>query len=326
MKFLRKPFRWAIVLVAVLAVATGYTMLDTFVIPKTYASATAASAPDTNKTLPPIVTDTTVGIVPQSAVTSAGSAVSETTSDTTAAAPDYSYEDAHMRIRIDVVRENGVVYYAADIQLADVSFLQTAFAKDQFGKNITEVPSGMAADHNAILAVNGDYCGFRNTGLVIRNGELYRDNPRSAPENQSLLIDKNGDFSVITEGSVSGQDLVDQGITQSFSFGPALVTDGQPCASLPTSVGPKNPRTAIGQLGPLHYLMVVVDGRTPTSKGMTLKELQKAFTDRGAICAYNLDGGGSAVMVFNGSVISVPTDGSYMGERRVSDIIYIPKP
>jgi exopolysaccharide biosynthesis protein len=85
-----------------------------------------------------------------------------------------------------------------------------------------------------------------------------------------------------------------------------------------------NPRVAIGQIGPLHYLFVVVDGRTGTSDGMTLPELAQIFYKRKAITAYNLDGGGSSTMWYNGKVINRPTtDGNYIGERAVSDIVYI---
>lgn len=40
--------------------------------------------------------------------------------------------------------------------------------------------------------------------------------------------------------------------------------------------------------------------------------------------AYNLDGGGSATMYFNGRVVNTPTSNGDPGdEREVSDIVYI---
>jgi exopolysaccharide biosynthesis protein len=84
-----------------------------------------------------------------------------------------------------------------------------------------------------------------------------------------------------------------------------------------------NPRTAIGQVSALHYIVIVSDGRTNKSAGLSLLELADEFFDRGCTVAYNLDGGGSATMWFNGKVINIPKDGKYFGERSVSDIVYI---
>ena len=81
----------------------------------------------------------------------------------------------------------------------------------------------------------------------------------------------------------------------------------------------REPRTAIGQLGPLHYLILVVDGRQESSQGMLFSELQQTFVDYGVISAYNLDGGGSATLYYNGEVLNSPC---VEGERRVSDIIF----
>ena len=103
-----------------------------------------------------------------------------------------------------------------------------------------------------------------------------------------------------------------------------LVVDGQISDTSETSVSQKaNPRTAIGQISPLHYLFIVVDGRSDESDGMTLPQLAQVFIDHGATLAYNLDGGGSAAMWLNGDLINNPTDGHKSSERNISDIIYI---
>ena len=84
-----------------------------------------------------------------------------------------------------------------------------------------------------------------------------------------------------------------------------------------------NPRTAIGMVEPLHYILVVSDGRTDESEGLTLDELAEVMADYGCTQAYNLDGGGSSTMVFNGTVINNPTSsGRSEKERSVSDIVY----
>ncbi len=297
----KNKYRWAICMSLILSLSTTYTLLDAFVLPKSYALAENVNidAEDTTNTTNYINTTAT-------------KTVSEN-----------SYSDDNISINIEKVSENGVVYYAADVKISDVSYFKTALAKNTFGKNITETTSQMAEENNAIFAVNGDYYGFRDIGLIIRNGTLYRDEARRAPDNEALTIDNNGNFGIAEEGDISGESLIGEGILQSFSFGPILVKDGEK-ADISTKVSErKNPRTAIGQIYPLHYIFIVVDGRSNESSGMTLDELAKVFINRGASIAYNLDGGGSSSMWLNGRLINNPTDGKSSGERSISDIIYI---
>jgi exopolysaccharide biosynthesis protein len=85
-----------------------------------------------------------------------------------------------------------------------------------------------------------------------------------------------------------------------------------------------NPRTAIAYVEPLHYLIVVSDGRTSESKGLKLYQMANFLKGLGATVAYNLDGGGSSTMYFGGKVINNPTtNGKTISEREVSDIVYI---
>ena len=85
-----------------------------------------------------------------------------------------------------------------------------------------------------------------------------------------------------------------------------------------------NPRTAIGLIDNNHYLFVVSDGRTQESEGLSLYQLAQFMKSLGAKTAYNLDGGGSSTMVFQGSLINKPTtSGRDIRERKVSDIVYI---
>lgn len=308
-EFFKKKYRWAMVMAVILSFSTTFTMLDAFVIPKSYGIVTQVKNTTTNTETPAEVTDTENN---------------ETSESTEAVITDYSYEDDNISINVERVNENGTIFYVADIQVSDVNYLKTAFAKDTFGKNITETTSVMAQENKAIFAINGDYYGFRDTGLIIRNGILYRDTARKSPDNQALTLNSNGDLGIVTEGETTGSSLIDEGILQTFSFGPVLVNDGQIVSTSSTSVSKKaNPRTAIGQISPLHYIVIVADGRTDESIGMTLDQLAQEFLERGATVAYNLDGGGSSTLWLNGEIINNPTDGRHDGERSVSDIIYI---
>ena len=133
-------------------------------------------------------------------------------------------------------------------------------------------------------------------------------------------------FSIIQESEVTAQELLEQGAVQVFSFGPGLLEDGELLVGTGDEVDrakASNPRTAIGFVGEGHYVLVVSDGRTEESEGLSLYELALFLKELGVSTAYNLDGGGSSTMVFLGRVVNVPTSGRSVKERAVTDIIYV---
>jgi exopolysaccharide biosynthesis protein len=242
-------------------------------------------------------------------------------SDVTA---ENSYEDENMTVQIREYEVNNTAVYVADIQLSSPEYLKTAFAQNTYGKNVKAATSDIAEENDAVLAINGDFYGARNAGYVIRNGVLYRD---TGAGNEDLVIYADGSMEIISEDDVSAEELLENGAWQVFSFGPALITDGTVSVSEGEEVGQamaSNPRTAIGILGEGHYVMVVSDGRSEESEGLTLYELAQFMDSLGVETAYNLDGGGSSTMVFNGELINHPTtSGNSVKERSVSDIVYI---
>lgn len=236
-----------------------------------------------------------------------------------------SYSDSNITITLTEYREYDTAIYVADIRVTDVQYLKAAFAKNSYGKNIKEKTSDMAQSHNAILAINGDYYGSRDKGYVLRNGQLYRDTAGS--DREDLVIWSDGSFGIAYERLTSADSLLDTQAWQVFSFGPALVKNGYVSVDEDTEVGQatySNPRTAIAIVDELHYLMVVSDGRTDRSAGLTLYQLAHFLQSKGATMAYNLDGGGSSTMYFNGRVVNEPVNhGSTVSERSISDIVYI---
>ncbi|MDW4571394.1 phosphodiester glycosidase family protein [Microbacterium sp. M3] len=242
-----------------------------------------------------------------------------------------SYSDGATSVTISTVTEGSgsdtVTYYVADVTLSDATTLRSAFAKDQFGENITQLTSGIAADNSAIFAVNGDYYGFRDTGIVIRNGVVYRDEPAR----QGLVFYTDGRVEVYDETTTTADELLAAGAWNTLSFGPAIVEDGTVVEGIEDtevdtnfgnhSIQGDQPRTAVGVIDENHLVFVVVDGRqSGYSAGVTLTELADIMVDLGATTAYNLDGGGSSTMYFNGDVVNQPSNG---GERATSDILYI---
>lgn len=237
---------------------------------------------------------------------------------------DRAYEDANIRLTITESRECDTTIYMADVVLTSPTLLKTALAQGLYGRNVTEKTSVTAENVSAILAINGDYYGSRERGYVMRGGVVYRE---SSMGYDALAIMADGSFRIVQEGETALSELADAGAVDVFSFGPALVLDGQVVVTAADEVGramEDNPRTAIGIYEPGHYVLLVSDGRTRESTGLTLLQLAEFMQRAGVQTAYNLDGGGSSTMVFMGEVINNPTtSGRRITERSVSDIVYI---
>ncbi len=227
-----------------------------------------------------------------------------------------TYRSSNINIAINKVSANGTTYFVADIYLSDISYFKTAFAKGIYGHGLSDEALDIANENNAILGISGDYYGIRDVGVVIRNGQLYREGSLD----DVLVMNNDGSMQTFTREQFDIEQVKANGAWQAWSFGPMLLDGGQPMSSFNSRLNPQNPRAAIGCFEPGHYCFVVVDGRQPGySDGMTLTELSRIFDDLGCTTAYNLDGGKSALMTFQGKIVNQP----YQGGRKVSDIVYI---
>ena len=209
---------------------------------------------------------------------------------------DTSYVTDDISINITTLREYNTNIYVADVVLSSTDSLSAGLAGGVLGRNITDTTSDIASECNAILAINGDFYGFRDSGPIIRNGYLYRTNARNS-SSESLAIYDNGNMEILDESDIDATTLLSDGVTQLFSFGPGLIENGQISVSAGQEVDQSmksNPRTAIGMISPLHYIFVVSDGRTSASTGLSLIQLAQVMQEQGCVTAYNLDGGGSS--------------------------------
>lgn len=228
-----------------------------------------------------------------------------------------SYRSPDISIEIETVQQNGNTYYVADVYVRSIEFFGTAFAKGEFGHGIRDEVADIAEDAGAIFAVSGDYYGARSSGLVIRNGNLYRD---SMSDNDICILYADGTMRTFSPSEFDIDEAILAGAYHSWTFGPKLLENGMPAREFNSTVEETNPRCAMGYYEPGRYCFVLVDGRQKGySAGMTLTELAALFYSRGCTEAYNLDGGQSAMMVFMGELVNRPTGGG----RRISDIIYI---
>lgn len=218
-------------------------------------------------------------------------------------------------------------YYSADchfvrIKIKHPSQLRTAIAKEVVGSS-RSVTSKMASAKNALVAINGEFYTQRESSVfIVKQCQMIKSSPAS--KLHQLIIDMSGNFHITTskDDSAAMISQLNGNIYQGFSFGPALVVDGEareyPDYYFDADSG--NPRTCIGQLGELDYLLCVVDGRTDDDDGMNTMRLAGIMAEKGCLNAYNLDGGGSSTLYWHGKVVnSMNREGA---ERDISDCVY----
>ena len=222
---------------------------------------------------------------------------------------------------------------AVHVKVADASQLRTALTENSIKRNhyvwVTD------AKNNAVVAIGGEFLYSNPKTYTVRMGVTLRT--RGYKSRDTLITDQNGDFHIFIGYSDKQREEIEaQGyqIINLFNFGPALVIDGElkyhEGDTWKYSVGytkALQPRTAIGQIGPLEYLMVVVDGRNvrcpredgtiKLAKGLNVVTLGQYMLDHGCVQAYTLDGGGSAAMYYHNDIFSVPNS-----KRGVTDIVY----
>ncbi len=337
-----------------------FTLLDAFVIPHGVIAMESADYVEIEKEEP-------VSIHPVTEEEEAAAA--EEAANTKPQITRTSYVTADVDIQISELRSYDSDVYAADVIVQDPELLRSGLAEGSFGRNVNETTSRIAEENNAILAVNGDFYGFRNNGFVLRNGYLFRSEKRADEDSEDLVIYQDGTMEIVKEKITDIQTLISNGATQIYSYGPGLIVDGE--ITVEENAGDaaatnRSPRTAIGYVPPkeiepeeteeeeaeedaeegseegeseedseeeeevlyeegTHYVLLVADGRSSESAGLTLYELAEVMQSLGCTQAYNLTGGASSTMYFNGQIVNNPTSGFTDGERRLSDIVFIEK-
>ncbi len=248
---------------------------------------------------------------------------------------DCSYVDQSIAVYVWREWRDNCCFNVARIKIADPSQLRTALERDSIKLN--NYVWKIAKPKNAVIACGGEFLAHkRNKGAYcIRMGVKLRDN-KGIKSHDALIIDQNGNFHATKGFSVEQlEKLQKKGITpiNVFNFGPILVVDGKSqfkkgerIQYANTNPNGPHPRTGIGQLGPLEYLMVVTEGRKvmsplPNGKkkqniGCTIAEFADFMASYNCTLAYNLDGGNSTAMYFHGEAFSNSI------KRGVTDIVY----
>lgn len=235
-----------------------------------------------------------------------------------------SYKSHDISIEIEARRVEGSDVYVADIYVRSIENIQRAFGGGAWDAKTQKVRI-LAADSNAVLAMTGDSGQYFTSGLVVGNGKAWRTT--SNKKRDLCVIYRSGEMATYAAPVDYGQ-LDVESIWHTFLFGPALLdAQGRAMTEFNSTVEPANPRSAIGYYEPGHYCFVQVDGRRTksavevgkTNAGLTLAQLSALMESLGCTAAYNLDGGQSSMLWFDGAILSTP----YRGGRNVGDIVLI---
>lgn len=239
------------------------------------------------------------------------------------------YQDDSLTVTMERVKVGDSTFNVARVKIAHPSQLRTGLENEKASRN--NKISSMAKKHNAVVAIGGDFFADAKNGYIVRQYKEFRKSPKSVYD--MLLVDNKGDFHIVLRSDaeelkalLTSEELTFPNI---FNFGPALIKDGVLLETPQYYIDNGNryniksksePRCAIGQMGELEYMFVVVDGRRKDSDGCSTAELAEWMFSQGCQQAYNLDGGNSALMWFGGENYS---DKTTKNERTVSDFIYI---
>ncbi|MEA4870463.1 MAG: phosphodiester glycosidase family protein [Christensenella sp.] len=200
-----------------------------------------------------------------------------------------------------------ISYCVAQIRMRETDSFQAGIHTESIRSiQRLEPPWYMARRYRAVLAITGDNLTRAETelkGILLRNGVIY-----SANQAQDTLALYPGDLSlkIFKPNTVSPQALLDQGVKNTFSFGPTLLYRYErDLTSKRGHLGRANPRCGLGMVEPGYWIAITVDGRQPKySVGMTMDGFAQLFYLYGCQLAYNLDGGSSTAMVFMGENLS----------------------
>lgn len=168
-----------------------------------------------------------------------------------------------------------------------------------------------AQRQDAIAAINASFFeGTRALGPIAVDGKWLREDPFP----QQVLIVRHDNTAEI---KLTRQALREDPAQMKFALSGshALVRDGITSANF----GPDNagcvlycaqPRTAIGVNAKGELYMVVADGRSRKSRGMTTPEISGVMDRMGMDEAILLDGGGSTQLYAKGKIYNNPSNGS----------------
>lgn len=215
-------------------------------------------------------------------------------------------------------------YTFSEIRIRHPSQIRRFFSGGTFGSGVLLTTTEMAETVNAVVASSGDYYAYRTIGIVVNNGEVHRHMGHLL---DTCFIDENGDLLFTYAGEITDKERAQAYVNNhkirfTLSFGPLMIKNGEyivPNSYNSGEINDKYARSAICQMGPLHYVLVTANMEVPNHAVPTVAQFAKNLYELGIPTAYALDGGQTAAIAMNGQLINTV---SYGSQRDISDIIY----
>lgn len=224
-------------------------------------------------------------------------------------------------------------WYECDIYASPETPLMTALSQGKSTVGLNRVaPAQLVSENHCVLAISDDYYAHRyanneTMGIIVRNGMIINDTTYKAnrphfPNLEVLAVYDDGSMKTFLSDAYKAQEYLDAGATNVFAFGPVMIQNGELTANMLNKdyYHYKEPRMAIGMIEPYHYLIVTADGRQDDESilGVYMDWMAELMLERGCVEALNLDGGGTACLMFMGKRLN-RTGGSI---RSLSSMIY----
>lgn len=222
--------------------------------------------------------------------------------------PDVKVNDSHYTyksstLNIDLKRKSihGIPYWVAVVQTANASQLKSALSYGTYG-GARQTTSSAVSSNGGVIGINGSAFSYQTgkpspLGMCIKNGVIYGNYHTS----YSVMAVKNDGTIYTPKMGLLGDVLLKARVKDTYNFGPVLIKNGkaQPAWA---ETAKYYPRTAVGMVKPGKYVLLVTD--TGTYSGLNHWDLVNIFNSYGCQYAYNLDGGGSVTMYYNGKVMN----------------------
>lgn len=228
----------------------------------------------------------------------------------------YLSDSLSVEIRRYTDAQNTLEWFETEVYCSPQSPL-TSYLSDGKNPGTRAInPITLAQNNNVVLGITDDFFGSRRNnnetvGIVIRNGQILSDKTYTAnrprfPNLEVLAVFDDGSMKTCLSDAYTAQEYLSMGVTDTFAFGPILVSDGQLGAHMQddTYYHYLEPRCALGMIEPYHYIILTVKGRVKSSKGVYLDWLAQKMLEKGAVEALNLDGGGTVALVFMGNILN----------------------
>lgn len=220
---------------------------------------------------------------------------------------------------IKVKKISGSGYNGFVMEISNPAWVRLGIPQN-FGTKGQKIPR-LIEDYGAVAGINaggfGDANGWGNggtaIGLVMVDGVTLQGPEYS---NRVNVVGFNED-NVLVLGTYKPSELESLKLRCACEFRPFLIINGEPAPISGNGGWGIAPRTAIGQRQDGTVLFVVIDGRSITSAGATIKQLQEVLIKEGAYNAANMDGGSSTVLYYTeeGGVMNHPSGSDSDGMR-----------